>query len=365
MRVKRYIPIYLWGVTLWIITVVAKWKFHGLVFGLDYSLYQPDGALYTVKTLQILGYDQISAINEVVSWYEVKSPHLVEEVRENLKPNSHLWGVVSTRLLYPLLSAPLVHSFGIVGMLIFPAISYLILIIVVLMISIKNQTQTLGIILVLILTISPTVTRWMLVNYTDSLLAALFAITSYVILASQSRIKLFYLILFLIIISSFTRFCLPIWLCLLVSMDERFSLKRKVLLAITSVLLSIPSVLTTDNAFLPSDSDSSLSEKLTILPLTFAKTLAFEFVQLLALDRALLGLVLASVYIGLLNFNNNFSRYFLFCLVGTLSLTAINGVCGVNFRYQLPLIPFMMLILLNKELTRNSVTFFKRFVYEP
>ena len=39
---------------------------------------------------------------------------------------------------------------------------------------------------------------------------------------------------------------------------------------------------------------------------------------------------------------------FLVVLAGTSILSAVNGVIGVNFRYQLPLLPFMVYLLLSE-----------------
>ena len=354
MKIKQNGPFLILGIVFWIVAVVAKWKFNGLIFDFDYSVYQPDGALYAVKTLQILGHNHAEAIRVVSAWYETKSPHLTFEISQNLKQDSHLWGVVSTRLIYPLLSAPFVYLFGLNGMLVIPSLSYLLVIVFILLISIKNQTQLLGIACLVLLTISSTFNRWMLVNYTDALLVALFTITSYFLVRSIHQTKLFFLILSLIFITSFVRFCLPIWLFLILAIREKLGLRQKVLLILMSIVSSIPAILTTRNGLLPNSDELSVLGKLLLLPFNLIKTLSVEVVQLLLLDRALLTLIVATVFISVHNSKSAESRYFLYTMVGTLCLTAINGVQGVNFRYQLPIIPFILLILLSKELVSKS-----------
>jgi|688.fasta_scaffold312684_2 hypothetical protein len=365
MKIKQHGLLLTLGAVFWLIAVVAKWKFNGLIFGFDYSVFQPDGAFYAVKTLQILGHDQADAIRVVSNWYETKSPHLILEVTQNLKQDSHLWGVVSTRFIYPLLSAPFVYFFGLNGMLIIPAISYLIVIVFVLLISIKNQTQLLGIACIVLLTISPTFNRWMLVNYTDALLVALLTITSYFLVSSVHQTKLFYIILSLIFITSFVRFCLPIWLFLILAIREKLDLKQRILLILASIMSSLPAIFTTTNGLLPNSYQLSIPEKLLLLPLNLIQTFAVEIIQLLLLDRALLGLIIATLFIAVHNSKSAESRYFVYCMAGTMCLTAINGVQGVNFRYQLPIIPFIMLVLLSKELPSNWLFSAKGYFEKP
>jgi hypothetical protein len=53
------------------------------------------------------------------------------------------------------------------------------------------------------------------------------------------------------------------------------------------------------------------------------------------------------------------SKLFLLVALAVWLLGAINGVFGVNFRYQLPLVPFIYWVIINSNLARridNSIS---------
>ena len=68
---KTIKPLFIYFIVLivWITTIAAKYKYNGLVFGLDYGLYHPDGTLYTMRTLDWAGYNEHEAANVVSNWY--------------------------------------------------------------------------------------------------------------------------------------------------------------------------------------------------------------------------------------------------------------------------------------------------------
>jgi hypothetical protein len=77
-----------------------------------------------------------------------------------------------------------------------------------------------------------------------------------------------------------------------------------------------------------------------MFPITFLKIFIIEMAELAALDRVLLVVILLGTVFSLIRINKFESKLFFAVFCGVFSLGAINGVLGVNFRYQLPLIPF-------------------------
>ena len=211
MRINRKLQ---WGLvlTLTLITVISRLKFNGLVFNFDYGIYQPDGSHYSYRALTFLGVDSNAAAERVVNWYQIHG------VKNNIFPPSHLqpetsgaWGLVAPRILYPLLSAPFVYILGLSGMLIIPIISFVLLVFCVFRMSEIKGKQSIGFLLVLVLCTSPTVLRWMIANITDSLLAALFAVVTLLLMSKSTRTYWYIGISVLIVLTSITRFSLPIW----------------------------------------------------------------------------------------------------------------------------------------------------------
>jgi hypothetical protein len=173
------------------ISLISRLLFNGLSLNFDYGLYQPDGAHYFYRTLVFLGHDSFSASNQVADWYRLNG------IKNNifdpaiLRPeNEQLWGLVSPRLLYPLLSVPFVWLFGAAGMLVVPILSFLILSLFCFLFAKNHGSKNFGLILVFAVTLSPTILRWMISNVTDSLLSAIFAATAYVLSLNLSKTRL-------------------------------------------------------------------------------------------------------------------------------------------------------------------------------
>ena len=112
----------------WAISVIARLKFNGLAYGFDYGLYQPDGMHYTFRTLTFLGNSDLVSAQMVSDWYSTHGFKISQINPSDLLPeNNRVWGVISPRILYPVLSVPFVALLGIPGMLAIPALSFLIL----------------------------------------------------------------------------------------------------------------------------------------------------------------------------------------------------------------------------------------------
>ena len=68
--------------------------------------------------------------------------------------------------------------------------------------------------------------------------------------------------------------------------------------------------------------------------------MSIDIAQLAVLDRLFLIYLVVGLFISILYFNNVASQYYIAILLAGYLLGAVNGTLGVNFRYQLPAIPF-------------------------
>jgi len=360
--VKRERLYFLAAMGLVLVAVLSRLFFNGLVFRFDYGLYQPDGAHYTFRTLLFLGHSQNDAANLVVDWYKKFSVDTKSLRVSDLLPSTNpLWNLSVPRFIYPALSMIPVYLLGIPGMLVIPILSLLALILAIQVIAFRLNKSALGLFINFLLLTSPTLLRWMVSNCTDSLLTGLFALT---ILVYQSKIDTRTknsLILVSIFLTSFTRFCLPIWLAFFVFdfLVTRGKWKL-VVFSILAFLMSLPAILLQPNgasALLPERNGQSFFSKFLYLPVSFAKVGFIESAELVVLDRVLLLGVLLGFYFSWKNFKDSSSKLFIATAIAVWTIGALNGVMGVNFRYQLPLIPVLALVLL-KNLPEISIPSF-------
>jgi len=345
---------------LGLITIIAKYRYNGLVFGFDYGLYQPDGKYYTYMALDIINQNPNESAQQVVDWYKAKSyKGNIFTTSDLLPETSPVYSFVSHRVLYPLLSAPFVFAFGIPGMLVVPALSFLILLTIIYKISLRYNAVYLGLIICLILTSSPTTSRWMIVNTTDSLLVGLFSLTVYILSNPKFATKSIYVyILVLVFLTAATRFSFIFWLSIAIVLF----LNRKKLLAVAIVffalICSIPALSATLKvSLLPNEVNKSNFEKVLGLPESFFKVLSIDIAQLMVLDRLLLMLLGIGILLAVITLKNLPSQYFILMLLAGYTLGAINGTLGVNFRYQMPLIPFCAWTILSSVPSIRSGTY--------
>jgi len=328
---------------LGLVTIIAKYRYNGLVFGFDYGLYQPDGKYYTYMALDIINQNPNESAQQVVDWYKAKSyKGNIFTTLDLLPETSPIYSFVSHRVLYPLLSAPFVFAFGIPGMLVVPALSFLILLTIIYKISLRYNVIYLGLIICIILTSSPTVSRWMIVNTTDSLLVGLFSLTVYILSNPKFAAKSIYVyILVLVFLTAATRFSFIFWLSIAIVLF----LNRKKILAVAIVffasICSIPALSATLKvSLLPDQVDKSNFEKVLGLPESFVKVLSIDIAQLMVLDRLLLILLGIGLFLAVITLQNLPSQYLISMMLAGYTLGAINGTLGVNLRYQMPIIPF-------------------------
>ena len=351
---------------LFAVSTIARLMFHGFSSRFDYFLYQPDGALYTQLALTYSGVSPSFASEQVIQWYELHAKpglgYQQEFFDRNLNPAS--WALVSVRVLYPLLSTPFVHTFGIPGMLVIPILSYGLLLLTVTILSRKLNNLTIGLVLVFLLTTSNTILRWYVANITDGLLATLFAF-ALLVLITRSRYQLA-LLLILVTLTSFTRFCLPIWIAIGLFLFLQKRRKLGVLTLLWSSVNFIPVMLARpDLSFVAPKESQNLVERGFEFIWQSIRLLSVEIGQLAALDRALLVLITTALIASLSNLKSESSQLFILVSLSVWLIGALNPVLGVNFRYQLPLVGFACWTILDKlyvtrDRTIRNILYVKR-----
>lgn len=344
---------------IWLLTFIIKVKYNGLILGFDYGLYHPDGSLYTFRSLTYLGKSELQSGLEVSNWYASHATKGNIFSPESLFfENNGNWAQYSLRIIYPLLSIPFVYLFGIPGMLLIPALSFLLFLIVIIRLANHYMVPGIGLLLAIFFTFSTTLNRWMFANVSDGFLVAVMSLFLYVVITNQSLKLENTATLAAIAFSTFTRFCLVMWLAISIFYILKRRFRKSILIGFFSILFSIPVFMHPfKHAVLPGyESDSSIS-KFLYFPLSIAKSTFYEFAELLVLDKVLLAILLAGLYFALKMKFRESSQMFLIVLIGLFSQGAINGVIGVNFRYELPILPFLAWVILDySSFYKNKLT---------
>lgn len=333
----------------WGFSVGGRIWANGISFGLDYGIFQPDGSHYAYRTLVFLGQDSSEAANQVVSWYQLHGfKNNIFEASLLTPGNESIWGLVAPRVVYSILSVPFVYGFGISGMLVIPALSLLVLFLAILHLGRLANLQLIALGVIFGISVSPTVLRWMLANLTDSPLTAFFAVVVVVLAQARQKTLQRFQLLGLVFLTSFTRFCLPVWIAISVVLFINSRRRDSFLLLISSAVAAIPTLLMMPaNSVLPGSEPVGLFNKAIGVFLSFLKITFWELAQLAVLDRVLLAILVLAVAISIFFWREISSQYFLAVLISVLLIGAINGTIGVNFRYQLPILGFMAWVLIS------------------
>jgi hypothetical protein len=338
--------IFIWGVA-----VASKILYNGLVFGFDYGTYQPDGKYYTYMALDFLNNNPPKSAQQVVDWYLVHGFKMNTFSIQDLMPSTSIaYPVISHRILYPLLSVPFVAIFGIQGMLVIPSLSLLVLLLSILKLAKKFNKPFIGMAVIIALVNSSTVLRWMIVNCTDSLLVGLFALVPFAIiqLIQKKRFAFLYLTV-LIILTSATRFILPVWLSIILVLFFREKLKKECgslfLVASTASLPALVAQLST--ALLPGEAETPIYIKILKLPYVFLKIVTVDVLQFAVLDRIFLLLLTLCLFQAIRTKNQLSSQMFASVFIACYSIGAINGTLGVNFRYEMPVLIFCAWVIID------------------
>jgi len=347
-KVHKFGPLIL-VILFWLVDLISKLKYNGLIYGFDYGLYHPDGSLYTFRTLNLMGHSQLDSGQMVSDWYANHAYKMKE-----IDPSSLFYDINSQwdrylpRILYPLLSIPFVSIFGISGMLFIPALSMLVLMLTIYFVAVKLERKWLGVSLAIALSLSLTVNRWMFINTTDSLLTGLTALIIPFLLTKKTNRMWWLGILSLILLTSLTRVSFFIWIPIALVLFFNGRRRDSLIIFISSLLDFLPSIYrNTSSAILPNESSNSAVEKLLAFPKSLIRVAYYEIAELAVLDRLLLILLAITFVLAIKNFGRLSSQYFLCVLAGLWFTGAVNGTPGVNFRYQLPVLAFLVWGLLD------------------
>jgi hypothetical protein len=146
--------IYLFALVVWALTLAAKLLYNGLIFGFDYGLFHPDGALYSFRALLWSGHSENEAGRLVGEWYRSNSFNAQYQGPElYYKNNAFLWDQYSGRILYPLLSVPFVKLFGVGGMLVVPAATMLFVLLVTSRIALNLKVPAIGYLAIILISL--------------------------------------------------------------------------------------------------------------------------------------------------------------------------------------------------------------------
>lgn len=352
--------LYLVMMVIWGGTLASKYFFNGLLFGFDFGLYHPDGALYSFRTLLMSGTDKIEAGRIVAEWYQENSFKSKPSGPDLYFENSEFrWYTYKPRILYPLLSVPFVKLLGMPGMLVVPALSYLAVFILAAYIAHKLEIPLMGIIVGLWMSCSITISRWMFSNTTDGLLLLFTSVLVILLFKSQTLNFNFNLTIFILLISllsALTRFSALFWLGIALVFFIHRRIRMASLLASVTLISHVPIFLQPISGHVLKGSiNQSIFGKLVDYPKLLARYTAVEVGQLLVLDRLLLiGLIFALLW-SILHLTSISSQVFLVSLI-TLWLTgSIDGTPGVNFRYQVPIIPLCCWVLLDSSVKLKTL----------
>lgn len=313
----------------WLAAVISRLIKNGDVYGLNYNLFQPDGALYHAYTLHLQGN----------SWSE--SARLVNQFFINQIGSSYLGDTISpsvqmvifTRPLLSISSVPFVYLFGQFGMLAVPALSLLVTGVALFLVGKKVNRPYLAVALFLILTLSTSVNRWMISDLTDGLLVALIAVIYLLLFSSKTRV----LLPIFVALALLTRPSGPLLLALLLP----FALvHRKATIYIgmaISVLGTLAlAVVSPEAAGTQTSGSYTVYQRIQDFALHGVKVLVVEFGQLFVMDRILFIFLVFSILLAFLSWRSVYSQSFLALLAASFAMGAWNGALGVNFRYQLP-----------------------------
>lgn len=340
---SRNIILYVSVLGIWLVTLLIKFKYNGLILGFDYGLYHPDGSLYTTKALDWSGYSETEAAKIVSNWYNIHAYKFNTTKPSDFYYSVHpLYREYSPRILYPLLSIPFVKLFGVPGMLAVPSISLLILFLVILKIGIDLNKPFIAFLTLVLVASSPTVTRWMIANTTDALLVGLFSVSTYCLVRKISLYGWYLVFGVLVILTGLTRISILFWVAIAAVLLIQKNRKNAIFITLVSILIVIPTLLSnSSDSFLAVEADRSLRQRIMLYPFYLIKITFYEFAQLFVMDRILFFMCALSIYLSFKYINKDSSKYLLLFLLAGLLTGAMNGTVGVNFRYQLPVIAFI------------------------
>ena len=320
------------------LAIIQRFYNAGVIGGLDYTLFQPDGFYYSIRTYEFLGHSRAEAVEVVQKFYDLHGKTGFEIDLSNGFQDK----LMDSRVLYPLLSVVFVFFFGMWGMLIIPCLATIVFCIHFSVTAIGEKKKTSVILgILLLLSISTTFNRWMILNYTEALnfllfyfLINLFSKTS----DKDSKLELKAIFLFALISLNHAEPLISIAFVTWAAIYKVFSMRYFVLFFII-FLNTIPLLLNGIRPLDFQDSPRSLTEilrKAIELPL-------IEGAQLLILDRALLFLIALGLLGLFLSQDFKMFSLLIFLFLGSWIQLTLVGASGTNFRYFLPALPVLVL----------------------
>ena len=315
----------------WFAAVISRLIKNGDIYGLNYNLFQPDGALYHAYTLHLQGYSWPESARLVNQFFvdRIGSSYLGDTIAPAIQE------VIFTRPLLSILSVPFVFLFGQFGMLVIPALSYLVVGIVLFLVGKKVNRPYLAALLFFILTLSSSVNRWMVSDLTDGLLVALIALIYLSLFYSKTRV----FTSVLVVLALLTRPSGPLLVALLLPFAfvyRKASIYLGVLLSIAGTVALV--FISPEASGTQTTGIYTVNQRIQDFALHAVKVLVVELGQLFVMDRILFVVLVAVTSIAIVTLRNVYSQSYLLLLVACFAMGAWNGALGVNFRYQLPVI---------------------------
>ncbi len=321
--------------------VTSRIYLDGFVQGLDYGIFFPDGVHYAYRTLKYIGLSDLQASEQVANWFTVhgNSNSIIEAkfLQDGFNPVFH---IVKFRILYSILSIPFVSIFGIMGMVAVPILVTLTIFLLIGYFGHKTQTKAITLVLMLILSISFTFPRWMISDLSDPLMVGLFFLVIPTLRIKSIKLQLIILSL-LILFSSFTRLSTPYWVAIGVVLFIQRKRVQSIIVFTLGIGLGIPvlnAIINGGNSVPAQDQQISIISRAE----KGVHVLVTGFAQLMLMDRLFLILLFIGFTISALNITKFESQLFIAVFVIGLAQEIYVGEVGVNLRYELPAIPFMI-----------------------
>lgn len=333
-------------VGFWSLAVVGRVVKAGAVYGLDFSLFQPDGVRYQALTLQLLGND-LAAIGRLLQpFYALHALH--SEVADiGTTELSSAIGIAWSRPLYSVLSVPFVSAFGQWGMLVIPALSLLGIGLVMVAMGRHFQSPWIGAAAFAWLSLSPTVLRWMVLNCTDALALFLGFLLALLLLRDSAG----WLICGVALLTLSARPVGPALIAMLLPHALAGSGAKRLWLWTTAGLATLVTVVFLvvwpDLAVYSADgtTERGLVGQLLALPKHLLSVPAVEFGQLAVMDRLLLLFLGVATVVAARTWRDTWSASALLTFAAVLGMGIWMGALGANFRLQLPVLAPLALVL--------------------
>jgi hypothetical protein len=123
-----------------------------------------------------------------------------------------------------------------------------------------------------------------------------------------------------------------------------------VLVIVSSLLGALPLFFFSPSSGITnSASEESIPVRMFLFFVQTFKVLFFEIAQLFVLDRILLIILILGMLISFADRRSSPSFLFFVVFFSCFVTGSLNGVVGVNFRYYLPVIPFVMYSLITTD----------------